>query len=97
MRQRALLVCLLLAGCERKAPGPADCVALADLTLGPTVSSAATARRADWPTAPRAAHDELVRQCLTTPFDYAMLACVERSGALRACYHRLELRRRESQ
>jgi hypothetical protein len=82
MRQRALLVCLLLAGCERRAPGPGECVAFADLALGRP--------------APRAAHEELVRQCLTTPFDYEMLACVERTGAYRACQAGLELRRRGS-
>jgi hypothetical protein len=75
----ASLVCLPLAGCERKAPGPAECVALADLTLGRQV--------------PRTSHDELVRQCLLTPFDQAMLACVERTGAYSACHRRLELRR----
>ncbi len=86
MRKRTLLLCLLLAllpaGCQRKAPGPAECVALADLTLGRL--------------APRTSHDELVRQCLLTPFDQAMLACVERTGAYSACHRRLQLRRLES-
>ena len=79
MRAPALLVFLLLAGCERKAPGPEECVAFAHNALGPR--------------APRGAHHELVRQCLLTPFDDAMLSCVEQSGAYRACLARLELRR----
>jgi hypothetical protein len=82
MRWGALFAVLLCAGCERKAPGPAECVAFAELALGARPS--------------RATHDELVRQCLTTPFDERMLRCVERSGAYRACRAELELRRREN-
>jgi hypothetical protein len=80
MRGEALLVCLLLFGCERKAPGPRECVAFATFVL--------SAR------APQAAHDGLVRDCLVTPYDYDLFSCVDRTRSLRSCRARLELRRR---
>ncbi|HVJ15843.1 MAG TPA: hypothetical protein VM686_10380 [Polyangiaceae bacterium] len=73
MRCTALLVCVLLAGCERKAPGPVECVTFARQALGNFTT--------------QAAHDELVQRCLTTPYPRTLLQCVDRTGDLRTCRH----------
>lgn len=89
MSRVAVLLCLLLApACERKAPDPSECLAMAEAALRPLVE------RGHHPGQLLAQHDELVRECLVTPFDDQLVACVERTGAYRACRADFELRRR---
>jgi hypothetical protein len=84
------------AGCARKAPGPNECRAFALSAVGIPSSTTAErleARRPDLAT--RA--DEITRQCLTTPWDYELLHCLERGGDSAVCSHRFRLRRLQGQ
>jgi hypothetical protein len=62
---------LLLVGCARKAPGPDECQAFAARALGLT-----DARQLANPGI-KNAYDELLVRCLTTPYDRALLRCIE--------------------
>jgi hypothetical protein len=77
----ALALALLTCSCTREAPGPRECHEFALRSAG---VSAPAKQRLD----PRVAAvvDDLTVRCLTTPFDRALLACVERSGKLRDCF-----------
>src|SRR5215510_5238533 len=59
---------LLATGCQRQAPGPDECVAFAEAWM--RRHRAPTRLDAD------AAFDELVRTCLTDPYDRELVACV---------------------
>jgi hypothetical protein len=59
---------LLLLGCARAAPGPDECVAFAESWL--RARRPATRLEAD------TAFDELVRRCLTEPYDRELVNCV---------------------
>jgi len=59
---------LIALGCERAAPGPDECVAFAETWL--RARRPATRQEAD------TAFDELVRRCLTEPYDRELVACV---------------------
>jgi hypothetical protein len=59
---------LIALGCERAAPGPDECVAFAETWL--RARRPATRLEAD------TAFDELVRRCLTEPYDRDLVACV---------------------
>lgn len=86
----ALPLCLLAApnlGCQRKAPGPDECVAFAYRALG--VVTAEQLRHPEL----RARIEELTTRCLTTPFDREFLQCVEGTGRTRACTIAFEARR----
>ena len=88
MLRPALLVALAVAtACERKAPGPDECRRFAYLVTG--------ARRRELLVNPELGSrvDELTRQCLTTPFDRELLACVEQTGRFNACSARFARRR----
>lgn len=54
--------------CERKAPGPDECVAFAEAWM--------RARRPATPLDADNAFDELVRRCLTEPYDRELVTCV---------------------
>jgi hypothetical protein len=75
MVRRASLVALLAIGCERVAPGPDECVAFAQAWLH--------ARRPASRLEADTAFDELVRHCLTEPYDRELVGCVvgSQSGA----------------
>jgi hypothetical protein len=73
MVRRASLVALLAIGCERVAPGPDECVAFAQAWLH--------ARRPASRLEADAAFDELVRRCLTEPYDRELVGCVVGSQA----------------
>lgn len=75
-------------GCQRKAPGPDECVAFAYRAVG--VVHSAQLRQA----AVRERIDDLTTRCLTTPFDRELLKCVELSERPRACLLAFEARRR---
>jgi hypothetical protein len=59
---------LWAAACQRQAPGPDECVAFAEAWM--RRHRAPTRLDAD------AAFDELVRTCLTDPYDRELVACV---------------------
>ena len=97
VRTLGLLACGLLAvglvGCRRKAPGPDECVAFAKVWVQ---------RRHIEPQHPLIAadpFDELVRDCLTTPYDRVLVECVIKGKAPERCRveyaRRMEERREE--
>lgn len=78
----------LLAGCERKAPGPSECVAFAEFVV--------TATEEAWRTHPalrQAQVNEHVRRCLTTPYDDELLACVAQTRRYRLCLRDFAIRK----
>jgi hypothetical protein len=91
---RALLLPLLcggllatgLAGCRRKAPGPDECVAFAKVWVQ------RRPRLTEQGLAVADPFDELVRDCLTIPYDRALVECVINGKAPERC--RTEYRRR---
>jgi hypothetical protein len=94
--QRLLLCGFLAAGltsCRRKAPGPDECVAFAKVWMQ---RQRADTRR---PLASADPFDELVRDCLTTPYDRALVECVTNGKAPDRCRsdyaRRVEERREE--
>lgn len=82
---------LWLPSCARQLPGPLECraVALASVQLEPSTPAALLSRE------PRLAArvDEITRQCLTTPWDYALLRCLDSGAGSRLCLSRFEARR----
>jgi hypothetical protein len=89
---RRAVSCLSLvfaaAACERKAPGPDECIAFAVRAVGggPVLMQRPELRQRV---------DELTTRCLTTPFDKKLLECVELTGQLRSCAAQFERRRRQ--
>ena len=79
------LLASLASACERKAPGPEECIAFAVQAVGGN----AMAQRAGLQ--PRV--DELTQRCLTTPFDRVLLRCMQMTGNLRGCVAQCERRR----
>lgn len=92
-RASALAVCCallgLLAGCQRKAPGPDECVAFAKVWVQ---QDKVSLRRSLVGADP---FDDLVRECLTTPFDRALVECALSGTSPQRC--RAEYRRRVEQ
>lgn len=80
---------LLLVSCQRKAPGPDECVAFAKVWVQ---QDKVSLRRALVGADP---FDELVRECLTTPFDRALVECALNGTAPQRC--RADYRRRVEQ
>jgi hypothetical protein len=83
---------LLLAGCQRKAPGPDECVACVAFAKVWVKQDKVSLRKAMIGADP---FDELVRECLTTPFDRALVECALNGTAPQRC--RAEYRRRLEQ
>jgi hypothetical protein len=82
---------LWTAGCQRQAPGPDECVAFAEAWM--RRHRAPTRLDAD------AAFDELVRTCLTDPYDRELVACVvggDDQERCRVAYMRRVEERRET-
>ncbi len=67
---QALLVWIAVCGCEREAPGPQECVPFADAWFRSRRVPNSTRLAAE------KAHAELVRHCLTEPYDRELVACV---------------------
>src|SRR5687768_5403271 len=67
-----------LAGCQRKAPGPDECVSFARASYG--LRPTGKLRPAE-----KQKVDELIRECLLTPFDRELLQCTLEGGSPRAC------------
>jgi hypothetical protein len=82
---------LLAIGCQRTLPGPDDCVAFAESWM--RVRRPATQLDAD------TIFDELVRRCLTEPYDRELVACVVGGSNPERCRvdysRRVEARREE--
>jgi hypothetical protein len=79
---RALVVLAALApgfaGCQRKAPGPDECVSFARASYG--LRPTGKLRPAE-----KQKVDELIRECLLTPFDRELVQCTLEGGSPRAC------------
>ena len=86
-----LLVGVLALGCRREAPGPEECVAFAEAWL--KTHPPTSLLLADH------AFDELVRHCLTEPYDRTLVSCVVDGRSPERCRvdyaRRVELRREE--
>ena len=84
----AVLGALLLpGGCQRKAPGPDECREFALYAYG---------LRSDEEIRHEAVLDEvddLTTECLVTPYDRELLACVEQGGATGRCLALFSARR----
>jgi hypothetical protein len=85
------LLLLSLAGCARRLPGPVECRAVALASVGVDPGTPAALLRSDPRLEARA--DDVTRQCLTTPWDYPLLRCLESGGSSRVCLSRFEARR----
>jgi len=82
---------LLVSGCARKLPGPAECRAVALASLGVEQDTPATALAVRARLAAQA--EEITQRCLTTPWDYQLLNCLGTGGSSRICLSRFEARR----
>jgi hypothetical protein len=80
---------LLLVSCQRKAPGPDECVAFAKVWVQ---QDKVSLRRSLVGADP---FDDLVHECLTTPFDRALVECALSGTSPQRC--RAEYRRRVEQ
>ncbi len=86
-----LFFCALLAGCQRRLPGPEECrsFALASVGVEPGTPATQLSRQPQL----TARTEELTRQCLTTPWDYKLLNCLANGGSSRLCLVSFEARR----
>ncbi len=84
-----LATSLALPSCQRKAPGPAECLQFAYRVHGVTHGKDVRLARV------RAEVDELTRECLVTPYDREYLRCILESGRVRLCQAAFAARRRE--
>lgn len=91
MRRALFVAAVVLSACQRKAPGPAECLRYAYRVHHVETEAQLTTPRL------RDQVDELTRMCLTTPFDRQLLACVESTGRVRACSVEFEYRLRRAQ
>ena len=84
MRARCLPLLLLLAsGCVRRLPGPTECRAFALASVGVEPGTPASALVNHRQLSERA--EELTLQCLTTPWDYQLLNCLQNGNSQRLC------------
>lgn len=81
-----LLAACSLQGCTRKAPSPLECERAAYALAG--VSD----RRMLQSPEVKSVVDDITVECLTTPYDRALLDCFEQTGAANACYGQFRLR-----
>jgi hypothetical protein len=94
MRRGALGIvgygCLLMLaaapGCTRRAPGPAECYEFARSLIG------VPKRAVILPDEVGAVVESEAVRCLTTPYDRALIACVEAGTGKRRCQVEFELR-----
>lgn len=79
-----------LLGCERKAPGPEECQLFAMRALGVNrIQELALVGAGE-------KYQELVRECLTTPFDRELVQCVQMTARPRRCFESFERRRAQN-
>jgi hypothetical protein len=89
------LCALLVSGCARRLPGPAECRAFALASLQIEPGTPASLLASEPALATRA--EELTNRCLTTPWDYQLLNCLGTGGSSRVCLSRFEARRLRAQ
>lgn len=82
---------VLLTGCARKLPGPAECRAFALATLGLEADTPARLLERDLALSTRA--EDVTRTCLTKPWDYQLLGCLQSGGSQQRCLMGYEQRR----
>ena len=84
-----LFAALALNGCARRLPGPTECrnFALASVGFEPGTPLALVQRRPGL----AAKAEEITHQCLTTPWDYQLLQCLQITGS-RSCLVSFERR-----
>jgi len=82
-----LSVLFAAGGCRRKAPGPEECREFALRAYG--VRSEAEIQRE----ATLEQVDDLTTECLVTPYDRELLACVAQGGATGRCLGQFSARR----
>jgi len=85
-RRLVAATALLLLACQRKAPGPQECHRFALQALGIPEAAQELSPRV------YAAADALTRECVTTPFDRALLRCVDQGEDPRRCLAQYQLR-----
>lgn len=86
-----LFVLLALSGCARKLPGPAECRAFALESLGIDSRTPASLLERNPPLARHA--EERTQVCLTKPWDYQLLGCLQQGGSQQRCLMGFEQRR----
>jgi hypothetical protein len=74
-------------GCARKAPGPKECVALAERVVG-----IEDRRMLSIPQVKERV-DRITVECLTVPYDRTLVRCIGETGQARACFVEFRLRR----
>jgi hypothetical protein len=92
-RTLAGLVCAgaSLLGCDRKAPGPAECLAYAEAFVG--ISREDERINPDL----ESKIDAVTQLCLTTPYDRALIACAQSTQRARDCFDAYKRRIRQAQ
>jgi hypothetical protein len=85
------VLALVSGGCARKLPGPLECRAFALESLGLPSGTPATFLERDPRVAVRA--EELTQTCLTKPWDYQLLGCLQQGRSEPLCLMRFEQRR----
>lgn len=73
-----------LVACSRRAPGPDECVAFAEVRFGHDFQTIATNPEV------KAVFDQLVITCLTASFDRRVFVCTSESHAPMECLRRYE-------
>jgi hypothetical protein len=76
-----------VSGCQRKAPGPDECLQFAEAFVGMARDDERSTLRVE------AEIDEVVQLCLTVPYDRELIACAQ-SGRARRCFDAYKLRTR---
>jgi hypothetical protein len=93
MAGQAIVALGIFSGCERQAPGPSECVEFARAWFRAHRAELGQGMGAD------DAFDELVRRCLTEPYDRELVTCVVTGQAQDRCRvdyaRRAESRREE--
>lgn len=80
----ALLCLAAIPACSRRAPGPDECVAFAEMTFGAPFQSLVAHPSY------RMAFDRLVTTCLTAPFERRVFVCTAESRAPLDCLRRFQ-------
>ena len=85
-RSIVLALLLLAAACHRKAPGPDECREFARRAVGMRSDA-----ELEFPGVAKRV-DDLTTECLVTPFDRELLACVEQGLGTRLCLRDFDVR-----
>jgi hypothetical protein len=87
-----LSCCVILAplGCERKAPGPAECADYAQAFVRDPDDDVRLSLELE------SKIDAVTQLCLTTPYDRELIACSRSTGRARACFDAYKRRTRSA-